>query len=173
MRCLHCASDLGNGRTRGVELSSAEALRLCDELKELGCEYIVLSGGEALLRSDWEKIARHIVHLGIQASLITNGLLINEEIADRIRRAGICRVALSLDGLEATHNYIRRHPRSFEIVRRAFGLLTAAALPVNIVTHINRMNLVELDRLEEFGGRTRPRGVEAPTGRASWQARAA
>jgi len=169
MRCLHCASDLGDGRTRGAELSSAEALELCDQLKELGCEYIVLSGGEALLRSDWEAIACHIVHLGIEASLITNGLLINEDLAGRIRGAGICRVALSLDGLEATHNYIRRHPRSFEIVGRAFGQLTAAGLPVNIVTHINRMNLDELDGMEELVAGLGPRvwrlQLGAPVGR--------
>ncbi len=150
MRCLHCASDLGDGRTRGSELSSDEALRVCDELKDLGCEYIVLSGGEALLRNDWEVIAHHIVRLGIEASLITNGLLIDERTAGRIRRAGLRRVALSVDGLEATHNYIRRHPSSFAIVCRAFSLLTAAGLPVNIVTHINRMNLPELEQLEEF-----------------------
>ena len=150
LRCLHCASDLGEGRTRGDALTLAEALRVCRELRELDCENVVLSGGEALLRDDWESIATELVSLGINVSLISNGLLIDEAMARRIRRAGLCRVALSLDGLEATHNYIRRHPRSFARVWRAFAALKGEGLQVNIVTHVNRRNLAELDALEEL-----------------------
>ena len=150
MACLHCASALGEGRSRGEELSPGEALKLCAELKELGCETAVLSGGEALLRADWEAIAEELVRLDIQVSLISNGLLIDGEIARRIQRAGLCRVALSLDGLEATHNFIRRNPRSFESVLRAFPLLKNLGLQVNIVSHVNRRNLPELSGMEDL-----------------------
>jgi len=150
MHCLHCASDLGNGRTRGEELTSPEALRLCHELKDLGCENVVLSGGEAVLRPDWEAIARELVALRINVSLISNGLLIDDRMAGRIERAGVCRVALSLDGLERTHNYIRCNNRSFACVLRAFSLLKSRGLRVNIVTHIQRMNLGELRGMEEL-----------------------
>jgi radical SAM protein with 4Fe4S-binding SPASM domain len=148
MRCLHCASDLGEGRTRGDILSLEESLSLCHELADLGCENVVLSGGEALLSEDWEPIARELVSLGINVSLISNGFLIDEAKAVRIRDAGLCRVALSLDGPEPTHNYIRCNPRAFERVWRAFDALKAAGLQVNIVTHVNRMNLGELPALE-------------------------
>lgn len=148
MRCLHCASGLGPTYSRGEELSTAEAIKLCHELKDLGCEYVVLSGGEALLRNDWNKIAQELVSLGIAASLITNGLLITPATAKQIKNAGVCRVALSLDGLERTHNYIRRHLQSFAIVRSACSLLHDVGMRVNIVTHINRMNLGELEAME-------------------------
>jgi radical SAM protein with 4Fe4S-binding SPASM domain len=148
MRCLHCASDLGDGRTRGDELTLDEALRVCRELKDLDCENVVLSGGEAILRREWETIARALVRLGLNVSLISNGLLIDEALATRIHDAGLCRVALSLDGLEATHNTIRRNPRAFVQVCRALGLLKERGLQVNIVTHINRLNLDELEDLE-------------------------
>jgi len=150
MACLHCASDLGGGRSRGEELSLQEALRVCAGLKELGCETAVLSGGEALLRADWEAIARELVRLDIRVSLITNGFLIDDGIAERIKGAGLCRVALSLDGLEATHNFIRRNLRSFERVLRAFPLLKSRGLQVNIVTHVNRRNLSELSEIEDL-----------------------
>jgi radical SAM protein with 4Fe4S-binding SPASM domain len=148
MRCLHCASGLGPTYSRGEELSTAEATKLCHELKDLGCEYVVLSGGEALLRDDWEDIAQELASLGVAASLITNGLLMTCAMAKRIKDAGVCRVALSLDGLEATHNYIRHHPQSFAVVRLACSLLRDAGMRVNIVTHINRMNLSELEAME-------------------------
>ncbi|HEV2722747.1 MAG TPA: radical SAM protein, partial [Thermoanaerobaculia bacterium] len=150
MRCLHCASDLGEGRTRGDVLSLDEALGLCHDLKDLGCETVVLSGGEALLRNDWEAIAGELAGLDINVDLISNGLLIDPPMARRIRQAGLSRVALSLDGLEATHNTIRRNPRSFASVWRACAALKAEGIPVNAVTHVNRWNLHELEALEDL-----------------------
>lgn len=150
MRCLHCASRLNEGWTRGEELSLEEIRRVGKELAALGCEKVILSGGEALLRPDWESIARYLVSLGLKVSLISNGLIIDGPKARRIKDAGICRVALSLDGLASTHNYIRQHPDSFHRVRRAFDALKEQDLPVNFVTHINRLNLPELGAMEEF-----------------------
>ncbi len=150
MRCLHCASDLGEQRPRRTELPLDVARRVCHELKDLACEHVVLSGGEAILRDDWDAIALELVGLGISVSLISNGLAIDERTAERIVRAGVCRVALSLDGLEATHNHIRCNPRSFERVGQAFRLLKDRGLQVNIVTHVNRLNLAELPHVERF-----------------------
>ncbi len=150
MRCLHCASNFDGGRSRGEELSLPEALDLCHQLAALGCEKVVLSGGEALLREDWRAIAGELVGLGVYVSLITNGFVVDPETAREIKEAGICRVALSLDGLEETHNYIRDNRHSYERVLRAFALLTEQGLPVNMVTHINRMNLPELPDMEDL-----------------------
>ena len=44
MNCLHCGTAAGNVRTK--ELTTEEALGVCDELARLGCEVVVLSGGE-------------------------------------------------------------------------------------------------------------------------------
>ncbi|MCX6565061.1 MAG: radical SAM protein [Candidatus Aminicenantes bacterium] len=151
MRCLHCASNLGESdRPRGEELSSSECLRVCRELAELGCGKLVLSGGEAVLRPDWEDIAREAIRLGMFVSLITNGFLIDKALARRMREAGLCRVAISLDGLEPTHNRMRRNPRSFERAMDAIAFLREEGLPVNAVTHANRDNLAELPALEKL-----------------------
>jgi radical SAM protein with 4Fe4S-binding SPASM domain len=149
MRCLHCASNLGEKRRqRGEELTLDECLRVCQELAELGCRKLVLSGGEAVLRPGWEEIARKAVSLGTLVSLISNGYLIDEAMSRRIREAGLCRVAISIDGLEETHNRLRRNPRSFARATAAIASLRAEGLPVNVVTHANRWNLAELPRLE-------------------------
>ncbi len=150
MRCLHCASNLGGGRTRGAELTLEESRRVCRELADLGCEHVVLSGGEALLRPDWDSIAQELVRLQVGVSLISNGLAITRDIAERIQHSGMCRVALSLDGLESTHNTIRRHPRAYERVCEACGWLKALGLQVNIVTHVNHRNLPELPDVERL-----------------------
>jgi len=148
MRCLHCASYLNDGWTRGEELSLPEALKVCEELHELGCESVVLSGGEALLRKDWEQIARHLVKLGIQVSMISNGFIIDQTVAKRIKASGLFRVGLSLDGMETTHNHIRDNPHAFRKVLEAVTYLKKEGLLANFVTHVNHMNLTELPDME-------------------------
>ncbi len=150
LRCRHCASSAGQASKRGEELTLREALRLATDLADLGCEDVTLSGGEALLRPDWEEIACHLSKLGLKVSLITNGLLIDQAMARRIAAAGISRVALSLDGLPETHNYIRRHPHSFDRLCQAIYNIAEQGLALNIVTHINRKNLPELSALEDL-----------------------
>ncbi len=149
MRCLHCASNLGEKNwPRGEELTLEECLRVCKELAELGCGKLVISGGEAVLRPDWEIIAERAISLGMFVSLISNGYLINNGLARRMREVGLCRVAISIDGLEQTHNHIRRNPRSFTQALAAIRHLRAEGLPVNVVTQANRRNLSELSHLE-------------------------
>lgn len=150
MRCLHCASSVNDGWSRGDELSLQEALDLCNELQELGCEEVTLSGGEVLLRKDWDLISRHLVSLGIRTSIISNGFIINQAMSDQIKKAGIYLVAISLDGMEKTHNHIRDNRDSFRRVCKAVSCLKDKELRVNIVTHANRMNLSELPAMEDL-----------------------
>lgn len=151
MRCLHCASNLGEKSwPRGEELSLDECLRVCEELAELGCGKLVISGGEAVLRPDWDKIAEKAIGLGIAVSLISNGYLIDEKLVRRFREVGLCRVAVSVDGLEESHNRMRRNPESYGRAFAAIANVRAQGLPVNVVTHANRWNLAELPRLERL-----------------------
>jgi radical SAM protein with 4Fe4S-binding SPASM domain len=86
----------------------------------------------------------------MHVSLISNGFFIGWTMAARIREAGIHRVALSIDGLEATHNLVRRNPHSFHRVCQAVRLLKQSGVRVDVVTHINCANLSELPAMEEL-----------------------
>lgn len=150
MRCLHCGSDLESKRKRGEELTLEESLRLCGELYALGCEEVALSGGEPLLSSRWQPVAQLLSSWGIRVSLISNGFLVDQGMAQRIKDAGVELVGLSLDGTEPTHNYVRCHPQSFERVRSAIAHCKNVGLEVCLITHINSRNLAELPDMEDF-----------------------
>jgi MoaA/NifB/PqqE/SkfB family radical SAM enzyme len=150
MRCLHCASDFYGPRKRGAELTTDEALDLCRQLAELGCEKVVLSGGEAILRSDWEQIAGCLSNLGVATSIITNGYAFDAEIAKRVHDLGMTRVGLSLDGLRDNHNLVRQNPASYDRALQAAKYICDTGVPLNIVTHINKKNLSELEELEDL-----------------------
>lgn len=55
LNCLHCGASAG--RRRDDELTTAEAVDLCHDLKRTGCLGVALMGGEPLLRDDFWEIA--------------------------------------------------------------------------------------------------------------------
>ncbi len=80
-RCRHCyipdfqAPDL---------LTTERVMELLDELADMGTLYLVFTGGEFLLRKDWFEIACRARELGFSLAVLTNGTLIDEEIADQL-----------------------------------------------------------------------------------------
>jgi SynChlorMet cassette radical SAM/SPASM protein ScmE len=102
--CLNDASNTGDKR----ELQTEEWLEFFDRLKELLIFNIVLSGGEIFLRDDLfvllKKLRENRVH---RISLLTNGTLIKKEVAAQLNRLDIKNIAISIDGLEKTHEQIR------------------------------------------------------------------
>lgn len=149
MRCLHCASDVNSDYRRGEELSFAEIQTVIKDLVSLGCERLTLSGGEALLRNDWSNIAREARARDLDVSLISNGLIIDSAMADEIKEAGISLVAISIDGVEATHDYIRNKQGSFRKVLAAASHLGRREIPINFVTAVTKANMGELRAIEE------------------------
>jgi hypothetical protein len=77
-----------------------EMLRRIDQLGRLGTAMIGLSGGEPLTHPDLEAIIRRIRRTGAIAGLITNGYLLNVDWIERLNRAGLDHIQISIDNLE-------------------------------------------------------------------------
>jgi radical SAM protein with 4Fe4S-binding SPASM domain len=147
MNCGHCGSRCGE--VKPDELTEAEALELCRQLGELGLMSITLSGGEPLMRPDWDKIAAHLRDAGVVANILTNGWYIDEDIVARARAAGVPNFGISVDGLKETHDFIRR-PGSFDRICSAMDLLNRENMPISVITSINRQNIGLLSQMKEF-----------------------
>jgi len=78
---------------------TAEMLRRIDRLGELGTAVITISGGEPLLHPDLDEIIRHIRGAGAIAGLITNGYLLTVERIERLNRAGLDHMQISIDNV--------------------------------------------------------------------------
>ncbi len=78
---------------------TAEMLRRIDRLAELGTAVITISGGEPLLHPDLDEIIRHIRSSGAIAGLITNGYLLTVERIERLNRAGLDHMQISIDNV--------------------------------------------------------------------------
>jgi radical SAM protein with 4Fe4S-binding SPASM domain len=147
MRCKHCGSSCESALEG--ELNTEEALKLCDDLGELGFQWITLSGGEPTTRKDWDLIAKRLNENGIIPNMISNGWLLSEEIADRAVKAGINTIAISIDGLEETHDFIRKKG-SFKRIMDAFDILKTRKIHYSAITTINNRNVSELPQLRDI-----------------------
>ena len=150
LRCIHCENECGDGSAR--ELSSERIREVARELAGLGCHDVDVTGGEPLLHPRWDEICRDLAGLGLRTALITNGTLLDQERLDRAIDAGVGIIAVSLDGLQATHDGIRRRPGPGPSPwREAVAAIARAAPRIEtlVITAVNRRNLAELPALRE------------------------
>jgi len=148
MRCSHCGSSAG--RPREDELTDEETLGLCDDLIRLKNERLTLLGGEPLMRGNWHALAQRLTAGGIRVNLITNGwLTVDPEMMAAIKSAGLVNMGVSVDGLEGTHDTLRRRPGSYARVLATFERAREAGVRACGVTVVTRKSLPELQALHE------------------------
>jgi radical SAM protein with 4Fe4S-binding SPASM domain len=144
-RCLHCGPRAGLARPD--ELTTDEALRLVDDLAEMGVGEVVLIGGEAYLRNDFILVIRRIRERGMTCSMTTGGLGLTKTRAEAMIEAGVESVNVSIDGMEASHDYVRAQVGSWRRAFEAIGHLRAAGCRVATNTQINQRSRHELEEL--------------------------
>ena len=145
MRCVHCGSQAG--RARPHELTVDECLEVADDLVRLGCRRVTLIGGEVFLYPGWERIARKLVDAGMAVNIVTNGSLMGDRQIDQIREAQLANVAISLDGMEESHDRTRTVQGSFRTVLDAFARLRAEKIPFAVVTALLDYNCGDLETM--------------------------
>lgn len=148
MKCMHCGQSAGQSRSN--ELTTKEALDLCEQLKKLNAEVINLTGGEPILRKDWSEIGKKIRDLGIDLSLLSNGLAIDDKTVSILRKLEVYAMAISLDGgTSKTHDSIRGIKGSFDKCISSLKLLREGNLPTTAITTIHKGNIKELPLIRE------------------------
>ena len=124
--CRHCwLSPPSPLELEKAELSFEEIRRIVAEARALGCRAWSLSGGEPLLRPDFEDILRLVIGPGQKYALNTNGTLITPAVARALRAPGAKMIALYGPTAEV-HDRITRNPGSFEATLRGLAYLKEA-----------------------------------------------
>ncbi len=136
LKCSHCY----NPRKRD-DLPLSLIVRVLDELQELGVRQIKFGGGEPLIRKDFYKILSATTGRKIITSFSTNGLAVTPEVVSEVKKTGIKKVQVSLDGDRATHTQLRNNPRAYDAAVNAIGLFSQAGLDVSVATTLVKPNL--------------------------------
>src|ERR1700675_1751749 len=91
-RCVHCYLDHDDHGER----TTAEIKHFLDQMGDAGVFYLTISGGEILMRRDFFQILEHARKRTFSIKLKTNGVLIREKEADRLRALGVESVQISI-----------------------------------------------------------------------------
>jgi radical SAM protein with 4Fe4S-binding SPASM domain len=142
LACRHCGSR--SARARPDELTTAECLDLVDQLAELGCQEVVIIGGEIYLRDGWLDILRRIRARGMTALATTGGRAFTAERARAAKEAGLASASVSLDGNLATHDRLRGLEGAHAAALAAMQNLRDAGVLVSVNTQINRLSMPDL-----------------------------
>ncbi len=103
MRCVHCylgGEKVINGKNVR-ELSTAKWISIIDQITEVGCLYLLITGGEPLLRKDFGKIYSHAKKKGLLVTVFTNATLVTDEIIKLFQDLPPKAVEISLYGATA------------------------------------------------------------------------
>jgi MoaA/NifB/PqqE/SkfB family radical SAM enzyme len=137
LNCKYC--DEPNQNTN--ELNTREIISIIDQLKELGCQRISLSGGEPLIRKDIDEIIDYIYKKNISCVMTSNGLLIKNKIKSLNK---INLIKLSIDGSKKINDIIRGNS-TYNKVIEASKSLKNNNIKFVFNTVITKLNIRELD----------------------------
>lgn len=147
--CIHCYAESEN-KAYPNELTTSEIQRVIHDLAGFGVPVMLFSGGEPLLREDIYDNARLCRELGIRPVLSTNGTLITEKVARRIKDAGFGYVGISLDGIGERNDFFRGKKGAFEAAMRGFDNCVGVGQKVGLRLTLTRHNFEQLDAIFDF-----------------------
>jgi len=153
LECLHCYNNLpmGDREARNNELTTGEHFRLLDQIAELGCFWLLYTGGEIFARKDFLEIYTYAKKKGFLITLFTNGILINEPIADYLADWPPFAIEITLYGrTKQTYEALTGIPGSYERCLRGIQLLRDRGLPLKLKTVPTTINKHEVVAMKQF-----------------------
>ena len=171
LKCSHCYINATDKKLAN-ELNTVESKQLIDQICEVSRPLLVLSGGEPLLRPDLFELIRYGSSKGLKMGLGSNGSLIDERVARKLKEAGIATVSISLDShIPAQHDEFRGVAGSWDKAIQAIKALRNNNVLVQVNTTLTQQNYNQIDDIMSLSENI---GVEnfhlfflVPTGRGT------
>lgn len=158
LNCKHCylPAIYKSGNTPEVttsqELSTQEALHVIDQIASVNPEVLlILSGGEPLLRKDIFELTAYASEKGIMVVLGSNGIIINNKVAFKLKQKGGSGISISLDSTNPRiHDRIRSHNGAWECAVKTIRACCENGLSVQVNTVVTKDNYDEISKLVQF-----------------------
>jgi MoaA/NifB/PqqE/SkfB family radical SAM enzyme len=152
--CIHCNINLpeDDEQARNRELTTDQIKEILNQAATLGCLKVRFTGGEPLLRPDFEELYLFARRLGMKVLLFTNGRLITPRLADLFARIPpLVVIEITVYGMRAeSYEAVTRAPGSFRDFRRGVALLLERNVPFVVKSARLPPNLAEIDEFEEW-----------------------
>ncbi len=146
-RCKHC----GNNSIipKETDLKNEEVYKLLDEMIELNLLKINFTGGEPTTNPHLIEYIRYVKGKIPRITMTTNGSLITDEFAKRLKDAGLNMAKISIDGLSKFHNQFRNFENAYEKAIAAIKNFQKHGIEVRVQTTLTKDNTKDLLDLME------------------------
>ncbi len=145
MKCSHCYINATEKKIDN-ELTTKEAKVLMDQIYQVSRPLLVLSGGEPLLRSDIFELIEYGAKKGLKMGLGSNGSLIDEATAQKLKTSGITTVSISLDSnIPSQHDDFRGVSGAWQKAVDACKALRKNNVLVQVNTTLTQQNYNQID----------------------------
>jgi radical SAM protein with 4Fe4S-binding SPASM domain len=145
--CKHCYVSAGNVDVSD-ELSTSEIIRAIKKVRNLGTKFLLVSGGEPLMRHDLNSVVRFAKSIGMDVIMSTNGTLITKAKAVELREIGVSVVGISIDGFK-THDEFRGQKGALKASIEGLKKCIEVGLATAVRTVVTKHNLSEVMEIVE------------------------
>lgn len=149
--CLHCYM-INDPERHKQELEKELSLESCKSIIDSFVDFcniakaqpkINFTGGDPLLRSDFFEILKYASSYGIKISVMGNPFHLNVDNISKMRELGVMSYQVSIDGMEKTHDYFRKHG-SFSSTIKAIELLVKCNMRAVVMFTLSKKNHEDL-----------------------------
>jgi len=152
--CIHCCINIpaNDMDAKQKELSTEEVKKILLEAISLGCISVRFTGGEPLLREDFEELYIFARKSGLRVLIFTNATLITPYLAELFSKIPpLVKIGITVYGMkESSYEAVTRVPGSFKAFRNGVGLLLEKKVPFTVRGALLPQNIDEMDELENW-----------------------
>lgn len=149
LNCQHCYLESEN-KTYTKELSFPEVKRAINSFEKLKIPVLLLSGGEPLVHKDIYRIIECVKSRNIRVGLSTNGTLISNAVAKKLKASGVDYVGISIDGQEKFHDAFRNLNGAYNKAVRGIRNAQDLGLKTGVRFTITQINISQLPMVLEM-----------------------
>lgn len=157
LACTHCRAEAINRRDPR-ELTTEEGYKLLDDIRSMGTEIMILSGGDPVKREDIFDLVRHGAEIGLRMATIPAATpALTRELVQKLKDSGLSQIAFSLDGPDSSvHDTFRGVPGAFDLTMKGAEYARSVGVPLQINTTFGMHNY---DRFDDIAALVRDLGV--------------
>ncbi len=152
--CIHCYNNLpvDDVRAKEKELSTGKIKEILDETASLGCLTVRFTGGEPLLREDFEELYIYARRLGLKVMVFTNATLLTPRVAELFTRIPpLEMIEVTVYGMKKkSYEAVTRNRDSFNAAWQGIKLLQENKVPFVVKSAILPPNKAELSEFEAW-----------------------